>query len=331
LTWALASSKPLAGLKLAAVQSVPVQGRQGLCDATIKHGAIRNSLSGTPLQSTGFRGRRVILGLPTELAEPRCVELPLADEPELAVMVEQELGTTGNLQSDFWTAETTRSADGEICRINAIEASPDVLNRCVEDLACLGMDCEIIDALPFALSRAVQFIDPTVSNGPVAALDWGAGHPSFVVVNEDGPILTRSLRGCGLGTAIDQIQTQLSIDEMECAQLLTTCGIQAAGKVTSRIAEQIGRNIADSLDQLIDQLQRTLAFADQRGVKPKHIWLFGCGGTIAGMDQALSAQLDIEVRNWQLAPEQLARPLASLPAHAIFGAAVGFSLLNRNA
>lgn len=317
------------GLKLKAVQSAPVRGQQGLCDSTISHGVIRSSLADTPLRTIGFRGRRVVMGLPNDLAEPRCLELPAAEASELAVMVEQELGAQGDAQSDFWICENVRSSDGDICRVGAIEASPKVINRSVEDLMSLGLDCEVVDALPFALSRAVQFVDPSIQNGPVAALDWGAGHPSFVVMTEDGPVLTRSLRSCGLGAAISQIQKQLGIDELECAQLLATCGVQASGSVTSRLADRIGRNLASCLDELLEELHKTLVFAGQRGVEPQHIWLFGCGGAIAGMDQALSAQLDVGIRSWQLAPEQVTKSLASLPSHAIFGAAVGYSLLNR--
>lgn len=317
------------GWKLTAVQSVPVQGARGLCDSTISHGVIRSSLSATPLRSTGFRGQRVVMGLPNSLAEPRCLELPHAVPDELAEMIDQELGDDSTKQTDFWTCETVRSSEGEICRVSAVEASSAVINRSVEDLMRLGLDCEVVDVLPFALSRAVQFVDPSLPQGPVAALDWGAGHPSFVVVSEQGPMLIRSLRSCGLASALNQILEQLGIDELECAQLLTTCGVQSGGSVTSRIADRLGRILAASLDELLDQLHRTLEFAGQRGIHPRHIWLFGAGGAVAGMDQALSSQLNLDVRSWQLAPEQVARPLASLPAHAVFGAAVGYSLLNR--
>lgn len=317
----------MGGWKVAAVHSIPVSVQGGLSASTIKDGVIRKTLAGIPLKSSGFSGRRTVLGLPNELAEPRSLELPAGDEFELASMIEQEMTTYASPQTDFWTCDVIRSDEGDVFRVNAIEVAPEVLNCCADDLTKVGLDCEVIDALPFALSRAVKYVDRDLHKGPVAALDWGAGQPSLVVLNEDGPVFTRSLRDCGLGSGIDQIQSQLGIDELECAQLRTTCGVRHAGNVTSRVSEKIGRILADCMDELLDQLQRTLAFVGQRGIKPRRIWMFGCGATIAGMDQALASQLDIGVRSWQLEPEQLSRTLTSLPSHAVFGAAVGFSLL----
>lgn len=148
-----------------------------------------------------------------------------------------------------------------------------------------------------------------------------------MILNESGPVFTRSLRGCGLATAIYQIQDQLGIDELECAQLLTTCGRQSAGRVTARLAERIGHCLTEPIDQLFKQLQRTMTFLDQRGLNLTRFWMFGCGGSIAGMDHALTSQLGIKGRQWQLDQEHVSKSLSAIPAHAVFGAAIGFSLL----
>lgn len=319
----------MGGMKLVAIHSVPIAGANPLSRSTISHGAIRNTVTGMRLRSCGFAGHRAVVGLANSLAEPRILELPVSDEADLAVMVEQELQSEGLVQSDFWLADPADTSDGEMLRVSAVAVAQETINRCSEDLARAGIECAVIDALPFALSRAVKFVDRTVDSGrPVAALDWGAGHPSFVILNDNGPVFTRSLRNCGLAAALNDVQEQLGIDELECAQLLTTVGIRRSGRIMARIADRVGRSFADCLAALLDQLERTLAFVRQRGMTPERIWMFGCGGTIAGMGEALTEQLRLDVRPWNPAADQLSRPVRNSGSLAAYGAAAGFSLLN---
>ena len=314
--------------KLTAVHSAPVVTPQRLTASSIGRGAIRESLTGMSRSARGLAGQRAVVALPTETAEPRPFELPPGNLDELARMLDQELSSPQTSQSDFWDCGSFSGTDSELQRVNGVEVSESVLNRCIEDLSRVGVECEVIDVLPFALARAVGLVNRSGIPGPVLALDWGAGQPLLVMIENGQPVFTRVLRDCGLGKALDRIQSQLGINELECAQLLATCGINGRGEGSRIVAEIISRHLADEVDRLLESLQRTLEFL-QRGHSemPSRMWLFGCGGAIRGLGDVLSEHLGIETRVWELEKDQLSRSLQSLPAQCVFGAAVGLSLL----
>lgn len=314
--------------KLTAVHSTPIATSQGLTASSIGRGAIRESLKGMSRSASGFVGPRAVVALPTELAEPRPFELPQGDLGELARMLDQELSSPQTSQSDFWDCGAFSRTDTELRRVNAVEVADSVLNRCIEDLARAGLECEVIDVLPFALARAIDFVERSPVPGSVLALDWGAGQPLLVLIENGQPVFTRVLRDCALGKALDRIQSQLGIDEIECAQLLATCGIDGRGEGSRIVAEIISRHLVDEVEQMLETLHRTMEFLQrEHGETPNRMWLFGCGGAIRGLDDVLSEQLELETRTWALEKDQLSRSLQSLTAQCVFGAAVGLSLL----
>lgn len=318
--------------KVAAVHLVPVDGRAGLSSSTIDHGAVRRSLSGMTLRRHGFSGRRAVAVLPTSICEPRAFEFPVGNDREVSHMLEQELNSSGVGQCDFWRCESLTGSDGQLQRITAVDVSERTLLRCIEDQSSVGLHCEAIDALPFALARAVTFAERDRYTGPVAALDWSAGRPLLVLIEKGRPVFTRVLRDCGLEPAIDRVRSQLEIDEQECAQLLMTCGIRGGSRATIEVARVIERLLAESVDQTLGALQTTLEFIKTRSPdsSPGKIWLFGCGGAVAGMDELLTAQLGIATHAWQLEEGRFCHALHGLSGQPILGAAIGMSLLDRN-
>jgi hypothetical protein len=86
--------------------------------------------------------------------------------------------------------------------------------------------------------------------------------------------------------------------------------------------------LENPLARLAHGLRRTLDYwrGITRGKLPEAIFIFGGGGTLAGIGQRLTDQLGIRVEPWHLPAEESAHA-AQLPPACLLGVAVGLSAL----
>ncbi len=189
----------------------------------------------------------------------------------------------------------------------------------------------MIDGLPFALARAVNFVDPQCSRGTYAAIDWGCHEPLFVVVKDGGPVFHRVLRDCGLETAITSIRNEFSASRFEACRLLAAVGICGArtSNATLSIRQAVARCIDPVVDRLLDQVRRSFDFLRQQSghLVPQSLWLLGGGAALLGVEETFASRFDVPCRVWQPATAQIARDVPANGRLAPFGAAVGLSLL----
>ncbi len=318
--------------KLTALRLVPVTSGRELTADGIEAGGIGESLDGLAVRKLGFKGRRAACALPTSIAEPRSLQLPRASEDELRQMVESELkvdSATGDTAVvDFWSPDEV-GGEEEMNKVSALAVRQSVAARCAEDLLARRLQCEFLDGIPFAMARAVSFVDEA-RNEPVAALDWGHGSPLLTVSVNGEPRFTRVLRGCGFTSVEQAAQKALGTDWLQTARLLTACGLshdQTAHSHAAAVA--LRRTLTPEVDRLAEQIRRTISFlgVQHRAIQPKRLWVFGGGGTIGGIGEALSGRLNLDCQCWGLRPNQVGRRLGTLTHMSLFGVAAGLSLL----
>jgi Tfp pilus assembly PilM family ATPase len=322
---------------IAALHTVSTPGDQPLDEQSLLNGALAQSLAGLNLRAAGCRGQRCAALLTGAIAEPRTLHLPGATIAEIDQMIRLELeddahsrATGEAIEVDFWSSSDAELPDGTK-RVSVVQASRQAAETVTLDLRQHGLNCEVLDGLPFALARAVQFVDPKCSRGSYAAIDWGCHEPLFVVVKDGVPAFHRPLRDCGLETAITAIREEVSFSRFEACRLLAAVGIGGtqAGNSTLAIRQAVARCVQPVVDRLLDQTRRSLDFLRQqsRQLVPQSLWLLGGGAALPGVKEMFASRFDVPSRVWQPAAAQLSRDMKSHGSLAPFGAAVGLSLL----
>lgn len=318
--------------KLTALRLVPVTSGRELTADGIEAGGIGESLDDISIRKFGFKGSRAACALPTSIAEPRSLQLPRASDEELRQMVESELkidSATGcEAVVDLWSPDEA-SGEEEMTKVSALAVRQSVAARCAEDLLASRLQCEFLDGIPFAMARAVSFVDEA-RNEPVAALDWGHGSPLLTVSVNGEPRFTRVLRGCGFANVEQATQQALGTDWLQTARLLTACGLSHDKTAHAHAAAvALRRTLTPEVDRLAEQVRRTISFLSiqHRAILPTRLWVFGGGGTIGGIGEELSQRLDLDCESWGLRPNQVDRRLGTLTHISLFGVAAGLSLL----
>ena len=160
-----------------------------------------------------------------------------------------------------------------------------------------GWNCRVIDALPWALARAASLDSGIEAGAPVAALDWGYGKSTISLIHNGVPVHVRSLKDCAFQTILETISTRTSPRR--------TRRRTAASKTRPRHREPgRPRPPVPSPDQSHRRPARTTAriascrnsaarsisgAASPAENSPKSIFIFGGGGTLAGIGDRLTA------------------------------------------
>jgi Tfp pilus assembly PilM family ATPase len=234
-------------------------------------------------------------------------------------------------------AETQRSLQNRVLdtwpiafqpgKINVVTAPRAWSDQISSDVAAGGWNCRLIDALPWALARAASLAEPDRAERNVAVLDWGYAKATMCLVHQGAPALVRSLKDCAFQDAVRKASSGLHVDERDAEILLQKYGVASAGS-EAHSSHVIADMLAEPLSRLAEEIRRTLGFWQgvTRGHAPRFIYLFGGGGTIAGVGERLSKLLGLAVEVWRLPPEAADGDGDVFPA-CLLGAAVGLSAL----
>jgi Tfp pilus assembly PilM family ATPase len=313
--------------KLIAAHVVPIRGTgDAVSEQSIEAGLIATNLESFSTRQSGFRGRRAACALSTHIVEPRVTEMPEAPPEELRQMILQD-DQADNCELEFWTSPAiTAPGKSQMLRVSTYSLPTSIGLRCAKDLRSAKLQCERIDALPFAMARAIQVI-VSDDDQPVAAFDWGHQLPMISVSVNGIPKLTRILRTCSMQRISQAVQSGLGVNEFEAAQLLAAISDTPSAN-TGRVSEAVHRIIAPEIERVGIEIQKTLDFIHQQHIDllPRKIWMFGGGGTIGGVSKVLTEQVGVLVRPWSMPADLVAPKLRTLRHQCLFGAAVGLSV-----
>ena len=295
-------------------------------------------LSAALQESRGFRGRRAALALPLSTMEMRTLQLPSGTDDEIRDMIVQELSlavgdSSGERLFDFWdTGLCRKSEKNEAMRdLAVLSISPQSAEHAAEELLTLGLKCQVVDGIPFALARAVAMDSSNAGRSTVAALDWGFTSVTFVVVADGRPSFVRSFRDCGVGRIVRSLCEKFGLTVPECAQLLGRYGIPHPETVDrgTGLQQMIYDLASEPFASLQNELEKTFLYLHRQApdLMPEQIVLFGGGATINNGASLLSSRINILVKCWQ--PSWLAGDIDNpgCARNNLFGQAAALSAL----
>jgi Tfp pilus assembly PilM family ATPase len=263
--------------------------------------------------------------LPVALCEVLQMDAPVAKRtaapPDLRKAVEAE--THRPMQDrvfDYWPV------DRQASKLNVVTAPRAWSDQIAGDVAASGWQCRVLDALPWALARAAAMVKTTETDHPIAALDWGYGKTTICLVQHGAPTLVRSLKDCAFQNVVDAVAAGLRLDEHDAETVLQKHCLDSrdgAGRGSAGVIEDL---LERPLSRLVHELRRTLDYwrGVTRGQVPESIYIFGGGGTLAGIGKRLTDRLGMHVEPWRL-PAEHAADAELMPPACLLGAAIGLS------
>lgn len=281
----------------------------------------------------GFRGRRVAAALPMSLCDVQLLDPARSTHPrggaDLVAAVETlTQHPAHHLRCATWPAEPTE--DESPPRENLIAVAANWTDQLCDDIASVGWSCQIIDALPFCLARAVWMVDSRTRHGPIGAIDLGYRQATFCVVLDGRPVYTRALKGCSQQHLLEELARGLGVDSTEVETLLVEHGV--AGPASEQCSETVGviaEVAAEPLAHLDEELRRTMDYlkCQRNSIVPQEIVLFGGGATIRGLAEELTARLRCDVYRWRLDGRRRGDVEEQGTPTCIFGPAIALSAL----
>ncbi len=312
-SWCIKHSTPLAQSDLQGVQS-----------------ALESHIATAPSLGRLFAGKRCAATLPMALSHVRLLDLPTASASEQANLVTEEL--LAELESDggdwsvgYWPAAKAPSQDSGLARFAGYAVPRALADAIGKRLLKVGWSCQAIDAVPYALARAVQMLGYRRTEDAVLAVDLSHHQPLVVLVVKGSPVFVRVLRDVGIAKIIEPLCAEFQISMTECHQLLTRFGIPAPNQRVAVNTNQTSRVIYHPVQELLNEIQRTVEFIRQHlpAHKPTHACLFGGGASIRNLPQRISSLIQLPVITWSLRRDSE----RSRPEEAIYGLAAGLSAL----
>ena len=269
----------------------------------------------------------------------RTLELPVAeDEPnspqewQNAFLTESTAGP-GTWIVDGWPTQIELPARGG--RSYALLGIDEEFASAIShQLWRCGLDCQILDGLPFAMARAAaaSALGGAVPGGPVAVIDWGESAMTLTVVVEGRPCFTRVLRDCELKSLTTAVRRTLNLEADQCRQVMEAYGFgRAAGGVeASDMSSLLAEIAAPYLNQLGEELRRTWLFLQHlAGQTPNRVILMGGGATLKMCASPVRAAMPVPVEVWAM-PRSSTAGATSESTSAAFGPALALASLKRD-
>lgn len=244
------------------------------------------------------------------------IPLPLMDDAEVAgaLRFEARKHLPFDLQSMVIDYQLIGRYPGEKRLDVLLAAVPQArLDRALVPLRLLGIDADIVDAAPLALTNALSRQAERESESRVL-LDIGHQGSWFTLYQKGAPYFSRRLDFGGVSVT-QAISSALRIPFAEAEEWKLEAGADDPSmRVTADSREMAAVN--EALQQLADELRRTFAFYRTMAPLPDPltVWLSGSTARLPGLTGRLSALLDIPTFTFNPLDALGAEHRASAPA-----------------
>ena len=284
--------------------------------------------------SGDFRGRHAAATLPMAACEIQMVDgVPNSSAgQDCAIRRAIELATQKSVEDSqyaYWGDAPPFQPENNL-RTNVLAVGTAWSDKLVDDVSQSGWLCETIDAVPFALARAVAMQDGYESSLPVAALDWGFARATFCAIVGGRPVYVRCLKKCALASLIETMVHELNVTKEEAQRLLQMHGLgDRPGHDSDETSELIREIVAESLSRLEQQLKRTISHlqVQRANIAPQKIHLFGGGAVINGLAEHVMHHLKIKTSVWRFDKNYPPAANRSAAPSCLFGPAIALSAL----
>jgi len=252
------------------------------------------------LTRLGFRGKRVVLGVPEEKILTGVLELPpktsgaplaeiaLAElagmhgyEPHAAEAVCWELPASARRGSSQAMGVACRHADAETV-LEAFDRS--------------GLDVVALDSRLHAVARACEGALP--QTGVAAVLDMEWSRTMLLLLNQGKVVYKRTTAEHALQHLGKTLMQSLTIEEDSMFYLLAEVGLAPQTEEYAAQAQAIRPLIAKHLDSVVASLQSPFAYATSQysGATLDTLLLVGHGAAIPGVAEHLQPRLGVNVQ-----------------------------------
>jgi Tfp pilus assembly PilM family ATPase len=278
-----------------------------------------------------FQGKRCAVTLNDGMIDYRELDLPFSNLEDAYPVVSSEVAfeaecEQNELITDCWQLPKSRSRH-ESSTYAAVSLKCAAAEQMSADLLRIGFDCQVIDAVPSAIARATQMMIQD-NESITLAIDLGYGQSTVTMVQEDEPVLTRSLRSCSLLSLLEGIARVFEVSVSDAQTLLfqssANDSFQNSGK--EGFSNPLRQRTDVFLNALSFEINKTLEYYSRAfySVPPQRILIMGAGVKIPGIASVLEQKTNLPTFVWSM--ESTFGPLESRPLGS-FAIAAGLSCL----
>jgi len=269
-----------------------------------------------------FCGSTTACAPPIGLTDLHTLAAPPGTVSERRAMIASQLASvlpresSLNRQFDYWDALRPTSAPGDQAEVNVVSVPRAYVDELLGGLERAGLCCEVLDARPFVLARALRMAGGSYAHQPVAALEWDRSGTTFCVASGGIPLFTRQLRNCGFERMLAPLAAGLGLSGQEAFEILAAYGLcegESAEGHRHEVQEAIDELCGQTLEETAEELTKSLEFVRMQfaAVQPQRLCLLGDAAAVANLPRVLEQRLGLPVDVW--------RPADWLPAEPAGG------------
>ena len=287
------------------------------------------------LKEKGIKAHRVVFSVSGQSVFTRFVKLPPVEESKIAQIIQYEAQQNVPFPIDevIWDYELLGRTDQGEVEVVLLAIKSDIIEELNEGIESAGLETEIVDVAPMALSNAVRYNEGETDHCTMV-VDVGARTTNLLFL-EKNRIFSRSIPIAG--NAITQsIAAEFNVPFLDAEQLKRTKGFVALGGAYEEPPDEqqarISKIIRNVMTRLHAEIMRSINFykGQQGGKAPTQMLLSGGTAIMPYMDRFFQEKLNIPVelfnpfRNVEIA-EHISREELSKSAHC-FGEVIGLGL-----
>ena len=287
------------------------------------------------LREKNIKARRVAFSVSGQSVFTRFVKLPPVDESKVVQIIqfEAQQNVPFPIEEVIWDYQLLGKTEQGELEVVLLAIKSDIIEELTEGVESAGLQTEIVDVAPMALSNAVRYNEGE-TEGCTLIVDMGARTTSLLFL-EQNRIFSRSIPIAG--NAITQsIATEFNVPFLDAEQMKRAKGFVALGGAYEEPADEqqarISKIIRNVMTKLHAEIARSINFykGQQGGKAPTRLLLSGGTAIIPYTDRFFQEKLQIPVelfnpfRNVEI-DERVPREDLAKCAH-FFGEVVGLGL-----
>jgi type IV pilus assembly protein PilM len=263
-------------------------------------------------KTSGFTGKRFLLGVANQKIVVRTMEFPVIEEKELRAAIEFQAQEAipiplDDAILDFQVLETVSAEDGTgRQKVLIVAAQKDMVKQFTDAAHKAGLVVEGIDLQAFALMRAVAppvaFVDQGAPAGAATAMvNIGTGITNLVVASGDTPHFTRVVN-LGCEALVQALMGNRGVEHAEADALRLTVGLSGDdppfGDFEAGTVAEIHETFDASCETFADEIRRSIDYyhSQEHQAQIATLLISGEGALTRNMRGYLSQALHLDVQ-----------------------------------
>ena len=257
--------------------------------------AIRNAL-----REKNIKAHKVAFSVSGQSVFTRFVKLPPVEEAKVVQIIQYEAqqNVPFPIEEVIWDYQLLGKTEQGELEVVLLAIKSDIIEELTEGVESAGLQTEIVDVAPMALSNAVRYNEGE-TDGCTLVVDMGARTTSLLFL-EQNRIFSRSIPIAG--NAITQsIAAEFNVPFLDAEQMKRAKGFVALGGAYEEPADEqqarISKIIRNVMTRLHAEIARSINFykGQQGGKAPNRLLLSGGSAIIPYVDRFFQEKLQMTV------------------------------------